>query len=162
MLDLRCQTLDMGNTMDEILAIAVSLLRYILAGLALVIVAMCLARLVRRRKFVPQEAFLLSVVSRDKLPLERCENSVGRSPRCDVVLNLPTISRFHAVIALRREGWVLFDTGSQGGTKVDGNSLHMRAALTHGQRVAFGSMEFFFCDPAADREQDEEIRMQRL
>ena len=144
--------------MDGILAIVFSLTRYLLAGLAFVIVAVCLAWLARRRKFVPQEAFLLSLISRDKLPLERCENSVGRSPRCDVVLNLPTISRFHAVIALRREGWVLFDTGSQGGTKVDGESLHLRMPLSHGQRVTFGSLEFLFCDPAAERELDFLIR----
>jgi len=146
--------------MDEILAIVFSLMRYLLAGLALVIVAVCLFWLARRRKFVPQEAFLLSVITRDKLPLERCENAVGRSPRCDVVLNLPTISRFHAVIALRKEGWVLFDTGSQGGTKVDGESLKRRTPLAHGQRVTFGSMEFLFCDPVAEREQAIEIKRQ--
>ena len=152
--------------MNELLAALFAVIRYVLAGLALVIVLLCLVWLARRRKFVPQEAFLFSVVTRDKLPLERCENAVGRSPRCDVVLNYPTISRYHAVIALRREGWILFDTGSQIGTKINGEPIGLRASLQHGaplehgQILAFGSMEFLFCDPAAEREQEEQIRQQ--
>jgi len=146
--------------MDELLTTLFAVIRYVLAGLALAIVLICLVWLARRRKFVPQEAFLFSVVTRDKLPLERCENAVGRSPRCDVVLNYPTISRYHAVIALRREGWILFDTGSQVGTKLNGEFIDLRAPLQHGQMITFGSMEFLFCDPAAEREQEEQIRQQ--
>ena len=144
--------------MENLLTTLFTISRYVLAGLALAIVLICLVWLAQRRKFVPQEAFLLSVVTRDKLPLERCENAVGRSPRCDVVLNYPTISRYHAVIALRREGWVLFDTGSQIGTKINGEPTGLRAPLQHGQVITFGSMEFFFCDPVAEREQEEQIR----
>ena len=146
--------------MNELLTTLFAVIRYVLAGLALAIVLLCLVWLARRRKFVPQEAFLLSVVTRDKLPLERCENAVGRSPRCDVVLNYPTISRYHAVIALRREGWMLFDTGSQAGTKLNGELIDLRAPLQHGQVITFGSMEFLFCDPVAEREQEEQIRQQ--
>jgi|GEM_PF-715529 len=150
--------------MNELLTTLFAVIRYVLAGLALAIVLICLVWLARRRKFVPQEAFLFSVVTRDKLPLERCENAVGRSPRCDVVLNYPTISRYHAVIALRREGWMLFDTGSQIGTKISGEPIGLRtpwqhgAPLQHGHVITFGSMEFIFCDPVAEREQDEQIR----
>jgi len=132
--------------------LVVFFLRFGLAALALMLVAGCMAWLARRRKFVPQRGVLISAVTRDKLLLERCENSIGRSPRCDVVLNYPTISRFHAVIALRREGWVLFDTGSRGGTKVDGIALDRRAALSHGQTITFGSMDFIFFDEAESGE----------
>ncbi|MDR0531608.1 MAG: FHA domain-containing protein [Oscillospiraceae bacterium] len=135
---------------DGILEGLLPLARYALAGLALLIFGACAAHMARRRTFVPQEAYLLSVVHRDKLPLQRHENAVGRSPQCDVVLNLPTVSRYHAVIAKRREGWVLFDTGSHGGTKIDGRPLEHRAPLEHGQRLTFGTMEFIFCDPAQD------------
>jgi len=151
--------------MNELLTTLFAVTRYVLAGLALAIVLICLFWLARRRKFVPQEAFLFSAVTRDKLPLERCENAVGRSPRCDVVLNYPTISRYHAVIALRREGWMLFDTGSQVGTKLNGELIDLRAPLQHGaplehgQMITFGSMEFLFCDPVAEREQEEQIRL---
>jgi hypothetical protein len=135
--------------MSDLTELIVGLVHWALPPVALLFFLICLAQLARRRKWIPQQAFLFSVITRDKLPLERCENSVGRSPRCDVVLNYPTISRFHAVIALRREGWVLFDTNSHGGTKVDGMPLEQRKILEHGQRIDFGNMEYIFCQEAA-------------
>lgn len=45
---------------------------------------------------------------------------IGRDPRCDVVYDEPTVSRFHA--SLRRAGnhWIIQDLGSLNGTWVNG------------------------------------------
>jgi len=133
-----------------------SVSRYALPALALGIAVICALRLLRRRKIqaVPG-AFLLNTVNRDRLPLERFENALGRSKHCDVVLNYPAVSRFHAVIARRRDGWVIIDTGSSGGTLLDDQPVAKRAPLRHGQVLRFGSFEFMFCD------EEEQARIER-
>ena len=130
--------------------------RYALPLLGLGIVVICALQLLRRRKIqtVPS-AFLLNTINRDCLPLARWENSLGRHKHCDVVLNYPAVSRFHAVIARRRGGWVIIDTGSSGGTLLDGEPVVRRANLHHGQVLRFGSFDLMFCD------EEEEARLER-
>jgi len=134
--------------------------RYALPLLGLAVAAICVLRLLRRRKIQapgsprsPQaswggvsEAFLFNTLNRDRLPLARFENSLGRSKHCDIVLNYPAVSRFHAVIARRRHGWVIIDTGSRGGTLLDGQPVERRAPLRHGQVLRFGNFDLLFCD----------------
>ena len=130
--------------------------RYALPLLGLAIAAICALRLLRRRKIQAEpSAFLLNTVNHDRLPLTRYENALGRSKHCDVVLGYPAVSRFHAVIARRRGGWVVIDTGSRGGTKLDGQPVEHRAPLRHGQALNFGSFDFLFCD------EEEEERIAR-
>ena len=130
--------------------------RFVLPLLGLGIAVFCVLRLLRRRKIqMAPAAFLLNTVNRDRLPLPRFENSLGRSKHCDVVLNYPAVSRFHAVIARRKEGWVIIDTGSSGGTKLDGEAIEKRAPLRHGQKLNFGSFDFVFWD------EEEEARLER-
>ena len=88
----------------------------------------------------------MNMINHDKLVLTRYENSVGRSKHCDVVLNYPSVSRFHAVIARRKSGWVIIDTGSRGGVKVDGAEVKRRAVIEHGQVLTFGICKFRFYD----------------
>lgn len=38
------------------------------------------------------------------------ETSIGKSKANDVVLPLPSVSRFHAVIAKKKDGWMVTDT----------------------------------------------------
>jgi len=130
--------------------------RYALPALGLGLAVICVLRLLRRRKAQAlPNAFLINTANRDSLPLTRYENSLGRSKHCDVVLNYPAVSRFHAVIAKRRAGWVVIDTGSRGGTKLDGQPVERRAPLRHGQKLNFGSFDFVFCD------EEEETRISR-
>jgi len=138
-------------------AILTEISRYALPALGLAIALICVLRLLRRRKIqAAPGAFLLNTVNHDRLPLTRYENSLGRSKHCDVVLNYPAVSRFHAVIARRRVGWVIIDTGSRGGTKLDGEPVEHRAGLRHGQALNFGSYDFIFCD------EEDEAQNQKL
>ena len=134
-----------------------SINRFALPLLGLGIAVFCVLRLLRRRKIqTSPSAFLFNTVNRDKLPLARFENALGRSKHCDIVLNYPAVSRFHAVIARRRAGWVIIDTGSRGGTKLDGQPIQHRAPLRHGQRLNFGSFDFIFCDEEEEARMDKE------
>ena len=137
--------------MDRIIDILASISRFALPLLGAAIAAACALWLLRQRPLPGPEAFLLNAVNHDKLPLNRWENAVGRSKHCDAVLNYPSVSRFHAVIAKRKEGWVVIDTGSKGGIKIGGRPVEHRAPLRTGQSVAFGAHEFLFCDPEEER-----------
>ena len=131
--------------------------RFALPLLGLGIAVICALRLLRRRKAKANpSAFLLNTLNRDRLPLTRYENALGRSRRCDIVLNYPAVSRFHGVIARRKEGWVIIDTGSSGGTLLDGRPVEKRAPLRHGQKLRFGNFEFLFWDEEEEKRMDRE------
>ncbi|MDR1464544.1 MAG: FHA domain-containing protein [Oscillospiraceae bacterium] len=115
-----------------------------LGGLLLVL--LCLVWLSRQKIAPPPEAYLINVINRDRILLKRWENSVGRSPRCDVVLNYPTVSRMHAVIARRQGAWILVDTGSRTGTTQNQTAVEKRATLRQGDTIAFGSAVYLFYD----------------
>ena len=135
----------------DIIEILISISRFALPLLGVTVAAVCAVWLLRQRPQAPPEAFLLNTVNHDRLPLTRFESSLGRSKHCDVVLGYPSVSRFHAVIARRRHGWVIIDTGSRGGTKLDGQPVEGRATLSSGQCVTFGMHEFLFCDAEEER-----------
>jgi hypothetical protein len=68
---------------------------------------------------------------------------IGRSKRCDIVLNDPNASRQHAEV--RREGdeFVLVDLDSTNGVKVNRREVK-RAALANGDRIDLGASELRF------------------
>jgi len=46
----------------------------------------------------------------------RTKLTVGRSPRCEITLDAPSVSRRHAILIRHRKHWMLIDTGSLSGT----------------------------------------------
>lgn len=68
-------------------------------------------------------------------------NGIGRSRKCEVVLEEDGVSRRHAEIEITSDGTALLaDCGSTNGTYVDGRRLKAgeRAALTDGARLMLG------------------------
>lgn len=63
-----------------------------------------------------------------KLPITHWENVIGRSKRSDVVVDVPTISRSHAVLTRYDDGsWTISDAGSKCGTLVNGERIEICA-----------------------------------
>jgi hypothetical protein len=62
---------------------------------------------------------------------------VGRDPSCEVVLDDKSVSRRHACIERRGDGWAVVDQGSANGTFVDGEPVR-EAPLLDGQEVRLG------------------------
>lgn len=73
----------------------------------------------------------------DALPA-RCV--VGRSPACDLVLDVRDVSREHAAIHWTGAAWELQDLGSRNGTHLDGRRLLPRECklLARGAELRFG------------------------
>jgi ABC-type multidrug transport system ATPase subunit len=65
--------------------------------------------------------------------------TIGRDPACDLVLDSPLVSRFHA----RLEGNLLSDNGSANGTFVEGRAVS-ECYLHKGQRVTIGPYHLLF------------------
>jgi len=124
--------------------------RYLLAGLALLIIGSCVFSLITRRFGSRVGSYLVETKTKKKIPLTRWENSIGRSPTCDVILTNATVSRFHAVISKRRTGWVVADTGSRTGVFVGGEKIGKSVKLNHGDKISFGTARYEFFDVDVD------------
>ncbi|HVO50274.1 MAG TPA: FHA domain-containing protein [Thermoanaerobaculia bacterium] len=68
---------------------------------------------------------------------------VGRDPDCDVVLSSRSVSRKHAIVERRGEGWVARDLGSANGLFVEGKRVS-EAPLASGASIRFGDVEATF------------------
>lgn len=73
------------------------------------------------------------------VPVLYWENSIGRSKRCDIYLNDATVSREHAVLLRRDNGWIITDTGSKAGVFVNGNRITERTNIYLNDKITVGS-----------------------
>jgi FHA domain len=63
---------------------------------------------------------------------------IGRHPTCDVVLSDDTVSRVHARLVFRDDGWILQDLDSTNGTRLNGRYVG-RCRLRPGDRLIVGT-----------------------
>lgn len=73
------------------------------------------------------------------VPVLYWENSIGRSKRCDIYLNDATVSREHAVLLRRDNGWIITDTGSKAGVFVNGTKITERTNIYLNDKITVGS-----------------------
>lgn len=83
--------------------------------------------------------------------LHEGENLVGRSPDASVVLDLPSISRGHAVIRVSTGIAEVEDLQSKNGTFVGGQRVRQSCDLSDGDTIQFGSVCGIFRAIAAGR-----------
>lgn len=121
--------------------------RFVFPALGFLIIAGCIFSLFFKRPKVGTVAFLVNEKSGEAVPIHYWETSVGRSSSCDVVLNYPTVSRFHGVISRRKNAWVIFDTDSKTGVLLNGHAIRKKEKLADGDRVTFGEATYIFTTP---------------
>lgn len=86
--------------------------------------------------------FILGKVADRIAPEEGQELSIGRDPKCEVVLNHPGVSRRHATIrSLPKGGCVVTDLHSTAGSFVNGHRFDSHE-LTVGDRLQIGPFTF--------------------
>ena len=74
--------------------------------------------------------------------------TIGRTRDCDLCLTDLSVSRMHALLVRREDGWVLSDLGSHNGTRLNGWLVREPVPVHAGDRVEFGSMAFIIAgDP---------------
>ncbi len=70
--------------------------------------------------------------------------TIGRSRDCDVVLNDANVSRRHAEVRPRGDGWMLVDLGSTNGVSVNGVRVEHPVLLAPGDRIEAGTSVMTF------------------
>ena len=85
-------------------------------------------------------AFLIASTGK-RYPVTHWENVIGQHKRCDIVLELPTVSRTHAVLTRYDDGsWTISDAGSKNGVFVNGKRVKI-CALEPEDRIEVGGIE---------------------
>lgn len=114
--------------------------RYVLSLIALFILLRCGFSLFRLKPKKETLATFLNLADDTQIPIVNWETSIGRSRSSDIALRkYNTVSRFHAVLALRKDGWHIFDTESKTGVYVNGKQISHSHKLKDGDTVAFGN-----------------------
>ena len=143
------------------------LMRYVLCILAIAVIINCVWSLIRLRPDKKVYAVLLNLANDEQHPITCYETSVGRSKSCDIVFTNSTVSRSHAVVALRKDGFYVFDTESKAGVYVNGEKIQKSEKLSDGDVIAFGTaiMKFYMGSEANNdisHKKEENIKISRL
>ncbi len=125
--------------MEDIAQVVSFLLRVAEPLMALLIVVLCFVSLKGGRR----EEHALIVLDNDQekisYPVRYWENSIGRSKSSDIVINDPSVSRDHAVLLRRNDGWFITDTGSKAGVLVNGRETAGRCSVAVGDIITLGN-----------------------
>jgi pSer/pThr/pTyr-binding forkhead associated (FHA) protein len=69
---------------------------------------------------------------------------VGRDEDAAIRVDEPLVSRRHARIQKRGDGWVVVDLGSTNFTRVNGERVRRERELVHGDELRFGRARLVF------------------
>ena len=91
---------------------------------ALFIVYQCFSSMRKHRRNEQPLIMLDNLLTRRQIPVMYWENSIGRSKTSDIILADSTVSRDHAVLYRRDEGWLIADTASKSGVLVNNKKIN--------------------------------------
>ncbi len=89
-------------------------------------------------------ASLCEVNGEREHPLRGKVTVLGRNPGCDVVIGQSQVSAWHALIVNLGGEYYAEDLRSRNGTKLNGQPLHQRTRLAHGDRLELPGQSFTF------------------
>jgi hypothetical protein len=78
-------------------------------------------------------------------PGEAASFTIGRDGACDLLIEDTSVSRWHARLVREDDRWLLSDTGSTNGTRVNGWRVRQPVLVQPGDYVSFGSAVFVVC-----------------
>ena len=129
------------------------IMRYVLCILAIAVIFNCVWSLIRLKPNKKVYALLVDMANDTQYPINCYETSIGRSRWCDIVFSNSTVSRSHAVVALRKDGFYVFDTESKSGVYVNDEKIKKKQKIEDGDIIAFGTAFMkFYIGSEADRD----------
>ena len=118
--------------------------RYILPSLALVILFKCILTLLLGHPKEKIYAYITDMKTGERHPLNMWETSLGRSNSSDIVLPYSAVSRSHAVISRRIDGWYIYDLNSKSGIRVNESVIEEKTTVKNGDMISFADASFRF------------------
>lgn len=113
----------------------------------------------KRDSGLPEKAFL--VVNGMVFPLDKPVVRIGRNLENDLVLNHPTVSRFHAEIHYRERQFILVDKNSSSGTFLNNKKI-TEYQLFAGDIILFAKIPVMFMNEGASLLDTSDRRTGRL
>ena len=101
----------------------------------------------------------LSLPNGSAIPLSHWENIIGRASSADVRLTYPSISRQHAALCRgEKDEWTVYDLGSKGGTKVNGEPIEGSAPISLGDTITLGGVDLIFLPQTIAQQEEMDLR----
>ena len=127
---------------------------FLAPALGILILWRCVKPMLRFRR-EPETWAWLVMPDGQQLPVTHWENIIGRSKGCDIVVNLSTVSRNHAVLTRYDDGsWSLTDIGSRGSVSVNGEQVDV-CAVRYGDVISLGGVEMVLAPTTAEEVEEQ-------
>ena len=120
------------------------IMRYSLPILAIIILALCVMALLRRRSPSLGNVQLINTVNADNYMITSRETSIGSFKDCDIILNYPTVAKHHAVIKCGRDSWSIIPVSSDAPVSLNSSPVEKSAIITAGDRITLGKIDLLF------------------
>ncbi len=131
---------NLQNAMPVYVNVYLAILRYLAPALAVILVLRAVWPLIRFRQ-EPEIWAWLYFPDGHKEPVTHWENVIGRHKNSDIVIDLATVSRSHAVLTRYDDGsWSITGVEGAGGVLVNGKEISIRA-LKKGDIITIGGLE---------------------
>lgn len=118
--------------------------RYILPAVTFILLTKCIMTLLFGHPKEKIYGYIIDMKTGEKYALNMWETSVGRSNSCDITVTYNTVSRSHAVISRRIDGWYVYDLNSKSGIKINGVMCEKKATVNNGDIISLSNMHFRF------------------
>ncbi|MEG0912496.1 MAG: FtsW/RodA/SpoVE family cell cycle protein [Oscillospiraceae bacterium] len=134
--------------------------RVVLALLAVIIVVRCIRSLMSGKPEMETWCYLDVPSQGLHLPISHWENVIGRSRNSDIRLDYPTVSRIHAALIRKADGWRITDLNSANGITVDGKAIEKETetAIRCGEEFEVGGIKAVLRPLSKDEELKSENR----
>lgn len=127
---------------DELIDTLLFAIRVLLPFIALVIVYQAFSSMRSQRRGDRALIMLENYLTGEKIPIIFWENAIGRSRRSDVRLSQDmAVSRDHAVLFRREEGWMISDAESKAGVYLNGKKIKHAQKIRIDDVIRIGSTE---------------------
>ncbi len=131
---------NLQNALPVYVNVYLAVFRYVAPVLAAIIVLRAVLPLIRFRQ-EPEIWAWLCFPDGHKEPITHWENVIGRHKRSDVIIDLATVSRSHAVLTRYDDGsWSISEVEGAGDVLVNGKKVSLRA-LKKGDIITIGGLE---------------------
>ncbi len=123
---------------SSLLSTLMLLIRFITPFVALFVLWRCYTSFRKGQRRKDPVIMLEDAATGAAFPVLYWENSIGRSKSCDIVIPDESVSRDHAVLLRREEGWFISDTDSHLGVRVRGRTIKEPTLVQIGDKIQIG------------------------